>query len=73
MFWIAVMVMAIIGVTIPGVVQIVKISTRHYENVMRIKHGYPTLEGDKPKALRDAETKDAGYIDMTGDDRPGAN
>ena len=47
-FWIIVMVIAIVAIVTEFVVRIVKIATKHYENIQRIKHGYPTINGDVP-------------------------
>lgn len=64
-FWNAFTIVAIIGVSFWGVQGIVRIATRHHENLMRIKGGYPTLNGDTPNKLAGPAVKDAGYIDMT--------
>jgi len=38
----------IVAIVMYAVYQIVKMSLRHDENVKRIKHGYPTLDGATP-------------------------
>jgi len=47
-FWTAVMVIAIVAIVMGAVIHIVKVATRHVENVERIKRGYPTLDGYEP-------------------------
>ena len=47
-FWEAIVVIAIVAITTEFVIRIVKIATRYSENVKRIKHGYPTIEGTRP-------------------------
>jgi len=47
-FWTAVAVIAIVGIVMGAAIQIVKMGTRHVENVERIKRGYPTLDGSEP-------------------------
>lgn len=62
-YWIAI---PIVAICIWGVLEIVKIGIRFAENIERIKHGYPTLDGTKKSAK---ETR-GDYIDMTErDDR----
>ena len=56
-FWIAAMVVAIIAIVTEFVVRIVKIATKHYENIQRIKYGYPTINGDVPLKSVDSETE----------------
>ena len=55
-FWTVVLVIAILAIVSEFVVRIVKIGTRYSENVERIKHGYPTLNGDVPLKPVDPET-----------------
>ena len=38
-----------IGIVFGSGVLIVRMALRHSENITRIKHGYPTLSGDKKK------------------------
>ena len=64
--WSAGMIVAIVAISWWGIREIVKVGTRFNENVLRIKHGYPTLNGDTPNYLP-GTAKDAGYIDMTED------
>ena len=47
-FWIAVMVIAVVGITTEFIVRVVKLGTKHSENMARIRHGYPTTGGDLP-------------------------
>ena len=67
MFWTAIMVVGIVAIVTGGVLELVKIGTRYSENIERIKHGYPALNGDTKKALTKREVKDGGYIDMTAE------
>ena len=55
-FWTVVLVIAILAIVTEFVVRIVKIATKHYENIQRIKHGYPTINGDVPIKPVDPET-----------------
>ena len=55
-FWVVVMIVAIVAILTEFVVRIVKIATKHYENIQRIKHGYPTINGDVPIKSVDTET-----------------
>ena len=55
-FWVAAMIVAIIAIVTEFVVRIVKIATKHYENIQRIKHGYPTINGDVPLKSVDPDT-----------------
>ena len=47
-FWVVVLIIAILAIVSEFVVRIVKIATKHYENIQRIRHGYPTINGDVP-------------------------
>lgn len=49
----------IVAICVWGVTEIVKTGTRYAENVHRIKHGYPTIDGT-------TKTESGAYIDMTG-------
>ena len=56
-FWTAIAVIAIVAIGTEFIVRIVKICTRHEENIERIKRGYPTIEGELPV---DSEKAEAG-------------
>jgi hypothetical protein len=67
--WVFLTVVGIVGAAFWGTAEIVRIGTRYSENVHRIKHGYPTLDGDRPRDTflpgpRPDERGDV-YIDMT--------
>ena len=47
-FWTAVMIIAVCAISTEFAIRITRICTRYAENVQRIRHGYPTLDGDKP-------------------------
>jgi hypothetical protein len=66
--WAFLTIVGIVATAIWGTTEIVKVGTRYSENVQRIKHGYPTLDGDGPRAGYIPGPKpDRGevYIDMT--------
>jgi hypothetical protein len=46
-FWTAIAIIAVVAIGSEFIVRIVKICTKHVENVERIKYGYPTLDGSK--------------------------
>ena len=55
-FWTVVLVIGVLAIVSEFVVRIVKIATKYSENIERIKHGYPTLNGDMPiKSAESAE------------------
>ena len=43
--WMMIFLISAVAISTEFVVRVVKIGTRHYENIERIRHGYPTLEG----------------------------
>ena len=47
-FWEVVLIIAALAIVSEFVVRIVKIGTKYSENIERIKHGYPTINGDTP-------------------------
>ena len=47
-FWTAIAIIVVVAIVTEFVVRIVKIGTKYSENIERIKHGYPTLNGDVP-------------------------
>ena len=55
-FWTAVAIICIVAITTEFVIRVVKIGTKYSENIERIKHGYPTLNGDVPLKSVDPET-----------------
>ena len=55
-FWVFSMVIAIVVASWIAIVQIVKVSTRAYENVERMKRGYPTTKGELPVGAFQAHT-----------------
>ena len=57
-FWTVVLVIGILAIVSEFVVRIVKIGTKYSENIERVKHGYPTLNGDVPlKSAEPAESE----------------
>jgi len=54
-FWTAIAVIAIVALATEALIRIVKIGTRYSENIERIKHGYPTLDGILPLNKADTE------------------
>ena len=53
-FWTAIAIIAIVAIVTEFVLRIVKMGTRHYENIQRIRHGYPTLDGARSKRSEEA-------------------
>jgi len=47
-FWTAIFLIATMAIATGFVLQIVKMAMRHYENIERIKRGYPTKDGAMP-------------------------
>ena len=57
-FWTAIFILAVLGIVTSFVRWIIKRGLRHAENIERIKHGYPTIEGDTPIAGAKEEPAD---------------
>ena len=57
-FWSVALVIGILAIVSEFVVRIVKIGTKYSENIERIKHGYPTLNGDVPIKFSDSAASD---------------
>ena len=55
-FWTVALVIGVLIIVSEFVVRVVKIGTKYSENIERIKHGYPTLNGDVPIKSVDPET-----------------
>ena len=47
-FWTAFAVVALVAIVTEFIVRVVKLGTKYSENIERIKHGYPTINGDLP-------------------------
>ena len=47
-FWTAIVIICAIAIGTEFVLRVVKVATRYSENIERIKHGYPTLDGSLP-------------------------
>ena len=47
-FWTAIVIICAIAIGTEFILRVVKIGTRYSENIERIKHGYPTLDGSLP-------------------------
>jgi hypothetical protein len=56
-FWTAIAIIAVVGIVTEFVVRLVKIGTKYSENIERIKHGYPTLDGTRPDVHADYSDK----------------
>jgi len=41
--------LCIVAVIFGSIIKIIDMSFKHHENILRIKHGYPTLSGDRRK------------------------
>jgi hypothetical protein len=54
----ALMVIAIMCIVSEMIIRLTKIGTRHTENIERIRHGYPTLDGSVPEKYEEAEGYD---------------
>ena len=46
--WLAIVIISVVSIGTWFVIEIIKISMRHSENIERIKRGYPTLDGARP-------------------------
>jgi hypothetical protein len=57
--WLGLLILGAIAIGTEFILRIVKISTRHAENIERIKHGYPTLDGAKPEP----HTEEVNYME----------
>ena len=53
-FWTVIFLISALAIGTEFVLRIVKMATRHYENIERIKRGYPTLDGSVPLGSEDA-------------------
>jgi hypothetical protein len=58
------MVVAIVAISWTAILQIVKMGIRYSENIERIRHGYPTLNGDTKIGVK-IEAAETDFIDMT--------
>jgi hypothetical protein len=47
-FWTAVTIMVVVAIGTEFIIRLVKIGTKFSENIKRIEHGYPTLDGAVP-------------------------
>ena len=54
-FWTAIMIIVVVGIVTEFILRVVKMGTRYSENVKRIKHGYPTLDGTYPMGYEASE------------------
>ena len=57
-FWTAVAVICVVAITTEFVLRIVKTGAKHYENIERIKRGYPTIDGASPMNFTDPAPED---------------
>jgi hypothetical protein len=56
-FWTAVTIIVVVAIGTEFIVRLVKIGTKYSENMERIKHGYPTLDGSTP--LKEPEQRES--------------
>ena len=56
-FWLAIVIICIAGIGTEFVLRIVKMWFKHAENIERIKRGYPTIDGARPKDYMEHETE----------------
>ena len=57
-FWTAIVIIVVVAIGTEFIIRIVKMGTRYSENIERIKHGYPTLEGTVPIESEKAEPEE---------------
>jgi len=60
-FWTAIVIIVVVAIGTEFIIRIVKMGTRHTENMERIKHGYPTLEGTLP--VKDEKDELEKYVE----------
>jgi hypothetical protein len=58
-FWTAIVILGVVAIGTEFILRVVKLGTRYSENIERIKHGYPTLDGSRPDY--NAEPEKEGY------------
>lgn len=56
-FWTAVAVICVAAIVTEFIIRVVKIGTKYSENIERIKHGYPTLDGSRSMNYGEAAHK----------------
>jgi len=64
-FWTAIFLISAIAIGTEFVIRVVKMGTRHYENIERIRRGYPTLDGAAPLGYE--ESMSDGHAHVHGD------
>ena len=52
-FWTVIFLISAMAIATEFVLRLVKMGTRHYENIERIKRGYPTVDGAMPHGSED--------------------
>ncbi|MCL2407742.1 MAG: hypothetical protein FWC95_07420 [Defluviitaleaceae bacterium] len=64
-FWTAAMVVGIVAITWYAIWRIVVRSLAFYEDIERMKNGYPLKNGDTPMHIRDGKVATHDFVDLT--------
>ena len=56
--WTAIAVISVVAITTEFIIRVVKLGTKYSENIERMKHGYPTLDGTVPINSKEPEIKE---------------
>ena len=56
--WTAIAVISIVAIVTECIIRIVKLGIKYSENIERMKHGYPTLDGTMPTNSKESEIKE---------------
>ena len=56
--WTAIAVISVVAITTEFIIRVVKLGTKYSENIERMKHGYPTLDGTMPIGSKEIEIKE---------------
>ena len=57
-FWTAIMIISVVGIFTEFIIRIVKLGIKYSENVERMQHGYPLLDGTMPINSKEPEIKE---------------
>ncbi|MCL2362733.1 MAG: hypothetical protein FWC73_13085 [Defluviitaleaceae bacterium] len=58
-FWLAIVIILVAGIGTEFVLRIVKMWFKHCENLERIKRGYPTIDGARPRDYVEPEHEES--------------
>ena len=47
-FWTAIMIIVVVAICTEFIIRVVKMGIKHSENIERMRHGYPTVDGAVP-------------------------